>query len=540
MARRPPRMSWRSWRPAAPGSLGRLDHYEVLEVVGRGGMGLVLKAKDTKLQRIVAVKVLAPHLAASGTARQRFVREAQAAAAVRDEHVVAIHAVSDDGPVPYLVMDFIAGTTLDERIKDGGALEVKEVLRIGMQAARGLAAAHAQGLIHRDVKPGNILLENGVMRVKITDFGLARAVDDASITQSGVITGTPLYMAPEQARAEHVDHRSDLFSLGSVLYSLCTGRPAFRAGSTVAVLYRVSEDTPRPIREVNAEVPDWLCAIIDKLLAKDPAQRFQSAAEVAELLSQHLAHLQQPQIMPRPAALTAPALPAPEHAPRRRRRHPALLAAALATLFLGTVAAGVAYWLLRPRQPGPSVPVANDSIPPRPTTSPFDDRKRENIPPALLAMAGGGDPDRAPPELVAMLGEPRKFLLPDNGRRCWMAQSTDGKLLAVTCGSNVILYDAQTGEQLRTLGGFTNRVVNAAFSPDGKFLVSGTGDNTARVWDVQTGQATTFTGHNHGVWGFAFSPDGKRIASDSLDNTVRVWESDTGKELFSCSGHTAG
>src|SRR5262249_14770323 len=156
--------------PAEPGSLGRLDHYEILEVVGRGGMGVVLRARDAKLLRVVALKALAAPLAASGTARQRFVREARAAAAVRDDHVVAIHAVEDQGPVPYLVMEFIDGCTLDALIRRGGPLEVREVLRIGIQAASGLAAAHEHGLIHRDVKPANILLENGVQRVKLTDF----------------------------------------------------------------------------------------------------------------------------------------------------------------------------------------------------------------------------------------------------------------------------------------------------------------------------------------------------------------------------------
>ena len=177
--------------PSEPGSLGRLDHYEILEVVGCGGMGIVLRARDTKLLRVVAVKVLAAPLAASGTARQRFAREARAAAAVRDEHVIDIHAVRDDSPVPYLVMEFIDGCTLEGLLRCSGSLEVKEVLRIGIQVASGLAAAHRLGLVHRDVKPANILLENGVKRVKLSDFGLARAADDASLTQSGII-GTPL------------------------------------------------------------------------------------------------------------------------------------------------------------------------------------------------------------------------------------------------------------------------------------------------------------------------------------------------------------
>src|SRR6516164_4977503 len=254
--------------PSEPGSLGRLDHYEVLEVVGRGGTGVVLRARDTKLSRTVALKVLAAPLAATGTARQRFAREARAAAAVRDEHVVAIHAVRDDAPLPYLVMEFIEGCNLETLLRKGGPPEVKEVLRIGIQIASGLAAAHRLGLVHRDVKPANILLENGLQRVKLTDFGLARAADDASLTQSGYIAGTPLYMAPEQANGEPLDCRADLFGLGSVLYEMCTGRPAFRAPTTAAVIRRVCDETPRPIREVNPEVPAPLSRLIERLHAK--------------------------------------------------------------------------------------------------------------------------------------------------------------------------------------------------------------------------------------------------------------------------------
>jgi serine/threonine-protein kinase len=239
-----------------PDQLGKLGHYEVIEVLGRGAFGVVLKAFDPKLHRIVAIKVLAPHFATSASARKRFNREAKSAAAVSHDHVVAIHAVEDAASPPYIVMYFVAGQSLQQRLDRDGTLQVKEVLRIGMQAARGLAAAHAQGLVHRDIKPANILLENGVERVKLTDFGLARAADDASLTQSGVIAGTPQFMAPEQARGDTVDHRADLFSLGSVLYTMCAGRPPFRASTTMGVLKRVCDDEPRAIREINSEIPD--------------------------------------------------------------------------------------------------------------------------------------------------------------------------------------------------------------------------------------------------------------------------------------------
>ncbi len=289
------------------GVVGRLGPYVVLERIGQGGMGVVLKALDKRLGRVVAIKMLSPALASSMLARRRFEREARAAAAVCHEHVVTIHAVDEDAGYPYLVMQFVAGQSLQEKLDRDGALGVKEILRIGMQVAAGLAAAHAQGLIHRDIKPANLLLENGVERVKITDFGLARAIDDASITDTGVVLGTPHYMSPEQARGDPVDHRTDLFSLGSVLFAICTGQPPFRADSTMAVLRKVSDDAPRSIGELNPEVPEWLAAIVVKLMAKDAGARYRSASEVAELLASHLARLQQPatSVPVEPVALTA-------------------------------------------------------------------------------------------------------------------------------------------------------------------------------------------------------------------------------------------
>lgn len=278
----------------ASGTIGQLGPYEIIEVIGSGGMGIVLKGYQRELNRFVAVKVLAPHLATSGAARRRFEREAQATAAVVHPHVMAIHAVAANAKLPYLVMPLTACESLQQRLDRSGPLDVKDILRIGMQAASGLAAAHAQGLVHRDVKPANILLETTVDRVMLTDFGLARAVDDATLTRSGVIAGTPIYMSPEQACGDAVDHRSDLFSLGSVLYAMCTGRPPFRAETTFGVLRRIRETSPRPIREINAEIPEWLERIVMKLLSKDAADRISTATEVASLLEQCLAHVQQP------------------------------------------------------------------------------------------------------------------------------------------------------------------------------------------------------------------------------------------------------
>ena len=287
--------------------IGRWGTYEVVGVVGTGGMGVVLKAFDAALNRYVAIKVLAPHLGSSGAARKRFSREAQAAAAVVHDNVIEIYGVAEAAGLPYLVMPYIRGPSLQRRLDGEGPLALVEILRVGMQAAAGLAAAHAQGLVHRDVKPANILLADGVERVKLTDFGLARAADDASLTKTGIIAGTPQYMSPEQARGESVDQRSDLFSLGSVLYATCTGRAPFRAETSYGVLRRITDEKPRPIREINPDIPEWLCQIVAKLMSKRPGDRFQSAREVAGLLEECLAHVQQPTVVPLPAALPKPA-----------------------------------------------------------------------------------------------------------------------------------------------------------------------------------------------------------------------------------------
>ncbi|MEL6110860.1 MAG: protein kinase, partial [Planctomycetota bacterium] len=277
-----------------PNMLGRLGEYEVSGVIGIGGMGGVLKGYDRSLRRVVAIKVMAPHLADNGSARHRFQREARAAAAITHDNVIDIYGVAEATGLPYLVMPFARGPSLQKRLDESGPMSVTEVLRIGRQIASGLAAAHEQGLVHRDIKPANILLNDGIERLWITDFGVARAMDDASMTQTGLIAGTPQYMSPEQARGETVDHRSDLFSLGSILYTAFAGRPPFRADTAYGILRRITDTNPRDLREINPDVPDWMCDVIARLMAKHPGDRFQSAEEVADLLESCLAHLQQP------------------------------------------------------------------------------------------------------------------------------------------------------------------------------------------------------------------------------------------------------
>lgn len=363
-----------------PKTLGRLGEYEIVEIIGRGGMGIVLKGFQKELHRHIAVKVLSPHLATSGAARRRFAREAQATAAVVHPHVMAIHSVNAAAKLPYLVMPFVPCESLQQRLDQHGPLDVIDILRIGMQAALGLAAAHAQGLVHRDVKPANILLETNVDRVLLTDFGLARAVDDATLTRTGIIAGTPQYMSPEQANGDAVDHRSDLFSLGSVLYAMCTARPPFRAETTFGVLRRIRETPPRSIREINADIPIWLERLVMKLLEKDAADRIDTAEAVAALLENCLAHVQQPTTVPLPAGSAAwPLLPpeppaAPPAIPPSRLRVRSAIFTATALVF----AALIATWLsLGPRN---DKPIPDNSATITDVTAPISTNSSSDIP----------------------------------------------------------------------------------------------------------------------------------------------------------------
>jgi mono/diheme cytochrome c family protein len=320
-----------------PESLGQFGPYQVLELLGQGGMGIVLRAFDPTLERTVAIKVLAPQLAALPTARQRFLREARAAACIDHKHVVAIYTTGEAKGLPYLVMPCIAGRSLQQLLDTGESFSVQEILRIGKEAAEGLAAAHEQGLVHRDVKPGNILLEGTERRVRLTDFGLARAMDEPAVTGSGLIAGTPQYMAPEQARGEPVDHRGDLFSLGSLLYALCTGRAPFEGSSPLIVLRRVSDEPPPPIPTFAPHIPGWLVEIIERLQTKDPADRYSSAAEVAALLGQHQEVVPDEWLVP-----VIEDEPSPRPQPRRRAKLAALGVAVV--VMMGLAGLVLALW----------------------------------------------------------------------------------------------------------------------------------------------------------------------------------------------------
>jgi serine/threonine protein kinase len=271
-----------------------LAHYRVEGTIGYGGMATVYRGFDPQLHRPVAIKVLHHHLARTGSSRQRFLREAQSAAAIAHPNVIPIYGVHQAAGKSFLVMPLITGGSLQQRIDREGPIGLEDMLRIALQIAEALDAAHTRGVIHRDVKPANILLEDGNKRVVLSDFGLARTLDDAAITASGLIAGTPAYMSPEQARGEIVDHRSDLYSLGSVMYAMCTGHSPFQATSTLKILREVSSEVFPTVHRYQEQLPIWVDGLIARFTNREPNQRLENAAAAKELIRECMLHVLNP------------------------------------------------------------------------------------------------------------------------------------------------------------------------------------------------------------------------------------------------------
>lgn len=285
--------------------LGRLGGYRVLELLGMGGMGMVFRAEDERLKRQVALKVMKPSIAVSRGAKNRFLKEAQFTAAIEHDNIVPIFQVGEDYGVPFIAMPFLKGESLKTRVERQGRLSQLNVVRLGIQIASGLAAAHERSLIHRDIKPDNIWIEEKTGRVRILDFGLGRVTsEDAGLTQSGFVMGTPRYMAPEQALSQDVDHRCDLFSLGSVLYHLVSGQLPFHGGNLTATLVAVVQRTPRSLESIVPGLDPDLCQIISRLMSKDRDQRPRSASEVVRSLQALLQKLKAAEQMSPPSGHT--------------------------------------------------------------------------------------------------------------------------------------------------------------------------------------------------------------------------------------------
>ena len=327
------------------------DRYAVGELLGRGGMAEVYLATDRVLDRPVACKILGGWLANDATFVERFRREALAAARISHPNLVAVFDAGSEGDVHYIVMEYVAGETLADLLRKDGALQPARATTIATDVADALGVAHAARMVHRDVKPANVML-TPEGRTKLMDLGIARSLDGESITRASSIIGTAGYVSPEQARGEQVDHRSDIYSLGCVLYEMLTGRRPFEAADPLAVAYKHVHETPAPPTSLEPSIPPGLEAVTLRAMDKDPEARFQSAAEMASALDDRTAPVAPaaattplPAIgatVPLPVAVATETLPRRTDRPPPRRRLMPLLLVLAGLALLG----GLAFALL--------------------------------------------------------------------------------------------------------------------------------------------------------------------------------------------------
>lgn len=512
-----------------PGTMGKLGSWLIHEVIDRGGMGIVLRGTDPLLRREVAIKLLGPELATDAECRARFLREAQAAAAVDHEHVMPVYAVCQDAPLPYLVMPFNQGESLQQRLDREGRLSFAETLRIGRAVAAGLAAAHARGLVHRDVKPGNILLSTDG-RVRLADFGLAQAADAVRMTRSGILTGTPGYMAPEQLEGAAPDARTDLFALGAVIYRMLTGRGPFDAPTAMAVMKRVAFDDPPPIKEVvRPPPPPWFITLTEDLLQKKAAARPPGAAAVVDRMD---------------------GKSAPDSRSRRRQ---------LIAFALGSAALGIAGWLAQRHFHQPHQPNSNSPIPPsaleldlrlaaeRAKTGTPSDRV------AWLAAALRKDPAHTGaarmllhemayarvPAAIARGGPAQPMVLTAGSTLLDAQFGSDGQDIYVESAPGVInVWNSRKGQPL--LSGFTWPGEARVKASGAELTVFLTPDQELWVVNHRQFSLKTRLPNTLAVSSLCVSEAASVLLTGSTDGRVECWDLGTSRILHSLPGHASG
>ncbi len=569
--------------PEEEDDIGTLGGYRVLRILGTGGMGMVFEAEDVRLHRRVALKVMRPELSVNELHRQRFLREARATAAIEHENIVDIYQVGEDRGVVFLAMPLLRGQTLDDYLTNGGQVSLQMLLSVGIQTAKGLAAAHKKNLVHRDIKPSNLWIEPDG-RVKIVDFGLARSTgsDRTRITQSDAILGTPAYMAPEQTRSKSIDHRCDLFSLGCVLYELATGELPFQGEDTMSVIASLALDTPAAPRAINAGLPQPLSDLIMRMLSKAPQHRPDNARDVVDALQHIKQDVAGSTVTLSRGERSNPIVDSCATTVVKRtgsnRASYALLGGVVVALLIFFLVWGPAFLVarighgtvvIRTNDPDIEVTIRRNGEklvqqkldqPETTTKLPVGDievslkNKQDNV----LIRNGEFSLDHND-TVVVTIERQVATKHPANQRNQSISDKEDGRLRTprsivpaeappeaaceiIASGSwdqTIKLWNADTGKELRTLRGHEGNITALAFSPDGRLLASTSTDKSARVWDVRTGKCLQLlysdTDHFTGV---AFSPDSKRLATGGWNKKVIVWDFRKEQRLRTLSGHT--